>query len=151
MNTEISPHRWNPLTARVAAEKRWENYRQETENAVVAAAAEVVGKPVVDPVQAWGEIATAVFKKAVGGNVAAAKLIAQLLDAMPAPGVTMQDNRKVEMQFNVYTFRDAAALQRYLDGLVAAGEAKFVEEYLTPQIEAQTEYPIKLEVPLPNA
>ena len=63
----------------------------------------------------------------------------------------MQDNRKVEMQFNVYTFRDAAALQRYLDGLVAAGEAKFVEEYLTPQIEAQTEYPIKLEVPLPNA
>lgn len=131
----------------MAARRRWDKERENTERAVVQFASEELDREVSLEEAISYVVNMPQFKKSLMGHTAAAKFVSQKLDLLPlgGDGEAKIDARQVHVQTFILT--DRQQLGNYIESLRGAG----LEE-LALLVEAQTgdneEGPFEVQVPI---
>lgn len=148
---EVRPPGAAPLfdanSGKMAARRRWDKERENTEKAVVQFASEALDREVSLEEAISYVVNMPQFKKSLEGHTAAAKFVSQKLDLVPmgGDGEAKVDARQIHV--NTFLLQDRKQLSNYIESLRGAG----LEE-LALLVEAQTgdgeDGPFEVQVPL---
>ena len=154
MNDVVRPDfltRFSTATAKLAAAQRWDKHYTEIDNALILFASVGLGRQVTREEDEAYILWEPLMKASHVGNVSAAKLLLTQLGwtaptAQPEVRVSIENK---SLEFNVFNFKEPAAVERWIADLEAAGELQVVNS-LREQIAEQPEYPITLRIAVPQ-
>lgn len=137
-------HKFTSITGRAAAQKRWDKDRADLAADLIAYVSEELGHEATPEEALRLVLNLPLIEASKSGKTAPQKFLAQRLGLLPQPEITVQDNRKLTLNYNTYTFDTEDAMQAYIQD-VAEHDPKLSED-IERQVQKQGSPPYQIEV-----